>query len=184
MPRYNTIKPLRMWCYKILPLVYDESLSYYEVLCKMRAKLNEVIENINDIPTYIDEKIEEKLDDEHLREIIDAFIQDYKHTISSNDDGDSVTATQNWDMGTWLWLGDVLYITTKDITEGNAYVFEGDNRNVKPITVEEESEVVYYPEDKKLSIHGKISDYGSIVTAGDYHVYNPTRQAIEIKKVE
>lgn len=32
---------------KILPLVYDESLSYYEVLCKFSAKLNEVIETIN-----------------------------------------------------------------------------------------------------------------------------------------
>lgn len=175
---------LRYWCHKILPLVYEDSLSYYEVLCKMKAKLNEVIENVNEIPEYIDKEIEEKLDDDHLREIIEAFIQDYKHTISSNDDGDSATATQSWDMGTWLWLGDTLYITTKDIVEGNAYVFSGENRNVKPITVESESEVVYYPNDKKLSIHGKISDYGSIVTAGDYHVYNPTRQAIEIKKVE
>ena len=25
-------------CYPILPVVYDESLSYYEVLCKVSAK--------------------------------------------------------------------------------------------------------------------------------------------------
>ena len=31
------------WCQKVLPLVYDESLSYYEVLCKIRDKLNELI---------------------------------------------------------------------------------------------------------------------------------------------
>ena len=31
------------WCQKVLPLVYDESLSYYEVLCKVRDKLNELI---------------------------------------------------------------------------------------------------------------------------------------------
>lgn len=31
------------WCQKVLPLVYDESLSYYEVLCKVRYKLNELI---------------------------------------------------------------------------------------------------------------------------------------------
>ena len=35
------------WCQKILPLVYDDSLSYYEVLCKLKAKLNEVIEQLN-----------------------------------------------------------------------------------------------------------------------------------------
>ena len=31
------------WCQQVLPLVYDESLSYYEVLCKVRDKLNELI---------------------------------------------------------------------------------------------------------------------------------------------
>ena len=178
------IEYLRYWCHKILPLVYEDSLSYYEVLCKMKAKLNEVIENVNEIPAYIDKEIEEKLDDDHLREIIDMFIQDYKHTISANDDGDSATATQSWDMGTWLWLGDVLYITTRDIVEGNAYVFSGENRNVKPTTVESENEIVYYPNDKKLTLHGNISDYSEIVTAGDYHVYNPRMEAIEIRKVE
>lgn len=37
----------RYWCQKVLPAVYDDSLSYYELLCKVVSKLNEVIENIN-----------------------------------------------------------------------------------------------------------------------------------------
>lgn len=41
------IDNLRYWCHKILPLVYDDSLSYYETLCKTRAKLNEVIDSTN-----------------------------------------------------------------------------------------------------------------------------------------
>lgn len=41
------IDNLRYWCNKILPLVYDDSLSYYEVLCKTSAKLNEVIDSTN-----------------------------------------------------------------------------------------------------------------------------------------
>ena len=41
------IKPLHFWCQKVLPLVYDESLSYYEVLCKVREKLNEIIQEQN-----------------------------------------------------------------------------------------------------------------------------------------
>ena len=36
-----------IWCHKILPLVYDDSLSYYEVLCKLKAKVNEIITEIN-----------------------------------------------------------------------------------------------------------------------------------------
>ena len=39
------IEPLkRFWTQRILPLVYDDSLSYLEALAKMREKLNEVIE--------------------------------------------------------------------------------------------------------------------------------------------
>ena len=41
------IDNLKYWCNKILPLVYDDSLSYYEVLCKTSAKLNEVITSTN-----------------------------------------------------------------------------------------------------------------------------------------
>lgn len=41
------IDNLKCWCHKILPLVYDDSLSYYEVLCKTCAKLNEAIEITN-----------------------------------------------------------------------------------------------------------------------------------------
>ena len=37
----------RFGCFKVLPLVFDEALSYYEVLCKLRNSLNEVIEQAN-----------------------------------------------------------------------------------------------------------------------------------------
>lgn len=40
-----TIKKLRFYCHKVLPLVYDDSLSYYELLCKVVYKINEMIEN-------------------------------------------------------------------------------------------------------------------------------------------
>lgn len=32
------------YCQHVLPLVYDDSLSYYEVLCKITSKINEIIE--------------------------------------------------------------------------------------------------------------------------------------------
>lgn len=37
----------RFWCQKVLPLVYDDSISYYEVLGKMVVYLNQVIDNVN-----------------------------------------------------------------------------------------------------------------------------------------
>lgn len=36
--------PFRFWCQKVLPLVYDNSLSYYEVLCKCADYINKLIE--------------------------------------------------------------------------------------------------------------------------------------------
>ena len=38
------LKHFRFWCYKVLPLVYDDSLSYYEVLCKVVNYINELID--------------------------------------------------------------------------------------------------------------------------------------------
>ena len=50
---------LRFWCHKILPLVYEDSLSYYEVLCKLMKKINEIIEDMDDIKVSIQEIINE-----------------------------------------------------------------------------------------------------------------------------
>ena len=242
------VTPLRFWCYKIIPLVYDNSLSYYESLCKIREKLNEVIKVTNDIPEYIDEKVKEAFDDEHIAELIseifrtiedaitdnnestntnfskdyeigellwhdnklyevirhidagDAvlvdtnielrdfeslfseFVETVKYNICSDDEGTSPTATSDWDVGKWLWLNNHLYIVTRHIDQGDAFVYTG-NYNVKAVTIETQTEMVYSANDKKLTIHGKIDDYHDIVESGDYHVYSPTREAIEIRKV-
>lgn len=73
----SKIEYLRYWCYKVLPLVYDDSLSYYEVLCKTSNKVNELIdtcqkyyedaikyadelntETFKDVKQYIDEQLD------------------------------------------------------------------------------------------------------------------------------
>ena len=46
--KLGRIGQFRFWCQKVLPAVYDDSLSYYELLCKVIAKLNEVVEIVND----------------------------------------------------------------------------------------------------------------------------------------
>lgn len=46
---YEHIKPFRFWCQKVLPLVYDDSLSYYELLCKVVDYLNRVIKETMEI---------------------------------------------------------------------------------------------------------------------------------------
>ena len=248
MVNNNRIGYLHFWCQKVLPLVYSDSLSYLEVLYKMKEKLNEVIKYTNDIPDYIDKKLLEALDEEHLKELIsevfrtiedaisannegtnthfstdykvgdlvwhdnklyevtreiDAgdtvlvdvnielrsfatlfkeFVDTVKHNISENDEGTNTNASTDLPMGTWIWINDKLYIATRDIDAGDAFVYT-DHKNVSPLTVENQSEMTYVPNDKKLIIHGKIDDYDAIVEHGDYHVYNPRVEAIEIREV-
>lgn len=47
----NNVAKFKFWCQKVLPAVYDDSLSYYELLCKVMSKLNEVIDVINTFET-------------------------------------------------------------------------------------------------------------------------------------
>lgn len=51
----NDLKPFRFWCQKVLPLVYDDELSYYELLCKVVDYLNKTMENVNKLSENFDE---------------------------------------------------------------------------------------------------------------------------------
>ncbi len=53
MAEFIKNRPFRFWCQKVLPLVYDDSLSYYELLCKVVCKLNELAENQNNLSDEI-----------------------------------------------------------------------------------------------------------------------------------
>lgn len=73
----------RYWCYKVLPLVYDDSLSYYEILCKIVKYINDLIEqdkvigdeleklkkDLHSVQTWID-----NFDTSFIKEIVDKYI--------------------------------------------------------------------------------------------------------------
>lgn len=44
--QYTTLRPFRFWCQKVLPAVYDDSLSYYELLTKVIDYLNKTMEDV------------------------------------------------------------------------------------------------------------------------------------------
>ena len=70
-------KLIRPYCYKIIPLIYDDSLSYYEVLCKLREKINEIIETLNlnyDVSEKVNEILNKWLEDGTLAEMIDSAL--------------------------------------------------------------------------------------------------------------
>lgn len=70
---YSGQDKFRFWCQKVLPLVYDDSLSYYEVLCKVITYLNNVIEDVADV-------------EDNAQALLDAFnsLQAYVNTVADN----------------------------------------------------------------------------------------------------
>lgn len=76
----------RFWCHKVLPLVYDNSLSYYELLCKVVRYLNDVIKNVDTINGNVDglyaafiqlqQYVNEYLDSEEMQEKINAKLDE------------------------------------------------------------------------------------------------------------
>lgn len=66
----NNLSNFRFWCQKVLPLVYDDSLSYYEVLCKIVKYINDIIGNEKELS---DEFLELKKEVEKVQEMLDNF---------------------------------------------------------------------------------------------------------------
>ena len=99
---YSPTGSFKFWCQKVLPLVYDNSLSYYELLCKVVNYLNEVIKNsdnmnqsienlydafmqlqeyVNDylsdlnVQGYIDHKLDEMVEDGTFATLVEPYLE-------------------------------------------------------------------------------------------------------------
>ena len=67
------LRHFRFWCQSVLPLVYDDSLSYYEVLCKVVDYINKLIDTDREIFEDIDAL---KEDMKVVQEWIDNFSEE------------------------------------------------------------------------------------------------------------
>lgn len=67
---FTPTSPLCVWVQRILPLVYDDSLSYYEVLAKVIEKINILINNNNNIPAYIKQVFNEFVKSGELEKLV------------------------------------------------------------------------------------------------------------------
>lgn len=68
---------------KILPLTYDDSLSYYEQVCKLTTKMNDIINVIN---TNLNEVLTEYIDSQFNNLIINAIYDENTETITLKKD--------------------------------------------------------------------------------------------------
>ena len=74
---HRHLKPFKFWCQAVLPLVYDDSLSYYELLCKVVDYLNKTMDDVDQIGQLVNEIATGDADiEEILNEIIQQMISD------------------------------------------------------------------------------------------------------------
>lgn len=71
---YAPLSQFRYWCEKVIPLVYDDSLSYYEVLCKVVDYINKLITQDN---VFIEELEQLKSELTEVQKWIDSFDTSY-----------------------------------------------------------------------------------------------------------
>ncbi len=83
---FTPITPVKFWVQKVLPLVYDDSLSYIEVLSKFGDKLNEVIAIVNYQGEGIYGYIKEQLDiyQKEWQAELQTAMQEMSRQISNN----------------------------------------------------------------------------------------------------
>lgn len=75
---YRDLKEFRFWCFKVLPLVYDDELSYYEVICKCVDYINNLIENDKAISNDV-EKLKQEM--KKVQEWIDNYDTSFAESI-------------------------------------------------------------------------------------------------------
>ena len=100
MSSIKDMKPFRFWCQKVLPTVYDDSLSYYELLNKVVNYLNDTVDNVEllngnvtniynayvllesyvntyfetTLPQMVEDKLDEMAEDGTLTQLIGGYV--------------------------------------------------------------------------------------------------------------
>ena len=82
MKGYTGQKPFRFWCQTVLPLVYDDSLSYYELLNKVVFYLNNAISDVSAVEDNVTALLEAYKD---LEDYVDNYFSslDYQTEIDN-----------------------------------------------------------------------------------------------------
>lgn len=95
---WKSLDTFRFWCQKVLPLVFDDSISYYEVLCKLASSLNDVINDVEYIGQQIGIEGSGGLED--LFKEIEKQLQELQAQVDAIENGDYVdlyiNSIANW----------------------------------------------------------------------------------------
>lgn len=89
---FTPTNPLCVWVQRILPLVYDDSLSYCEVLAKVVEKINILINNNNNIPAYVKQVFNEFVKSGELEKLVKQILDRQNIVVNVKYPPDGVVA--------------------------------------------------------------------------------------------
>lgn len=88
--QFGRVGAFKFWCQKVLPAVYDDSLSYYELLCKVMKWLEDITEVTNtqsDAIAELQEQLAEFMEgefDSYIEEKVDEWFDENEPDIMSD----------------------------------------------------------------------------------------------------
>ena len=77
MNNFTNVSPIYEWVTHVLPLVYDDTLTYMEMIGKLTKKLNEIIENNNNLPDYITNLIQKYISSGEINKVLSEILANY-----------------------------------------------------------------------------------------------------------
>lgn len=126
MDTVSMLNKMRFYCQPILPLVYDESMSYYETLCKVVGQLNTTGETVNKLNEGLTGEIADRQAadaelDERLKVIEDTNKKIHFLVFDgANPNGGFPTRHELYQ---WVEAGDAIFTLLRTYEEGRGQIY-------------------------------------------------------------
>lgn len=180
MSDFKQINNFWFWCQKVLPLVYDDSISYYEVLCKMSEYLNQVINNVNALPGLIDDKIKEYISSGEIENVLNEMLQNYFPVDVKNPPADLAAAVGDGSTDDTAALQNIINYAAE---HNLPMIFPAGVYRVSSLTIAEEAHFLGVgnptifklnnTEDALINVEGSFTAFGMTFNANIAGVVNP-----------
>lgn len=126
MDTVSMLNKMRFYCQPILPLVYDESMSYYETLCKVVGQLNTTGETVNKLNEGLTGEIADRQAadaalNERLKEIEEADKRTH-FLVFDGANPNGVFPTRH-ELYQWVEAGDAIFTLLRTYEEGRGQVY-------------------------------------------------------------
>lgn len=126
MDTVSMLNKMRFYCQPILPLVYDESMSYYETLCKVVGQLNTTGDTVNKLNEGLTGEIAERqAADAALNErlkLIEATNKKTHFLVFDGANPNGVFPTRH-ELYQWVEAGDAIFTLLITYEEGRGQIY-------------------------------------------------------------